>query len=55
MERSKPGVFQLECQGRLHGQDIAYGRKGTLKARRRMDGGKSYGKTVSLGIYTIEI
>ena len=46
MERSKPGVFQLECPGRLHGQGIAYGRKGTLKAGRRMDGGKFYSKTV---------
>ena len=45
MERSKPGVFQLECPGRLHGQGIAYGRKGALKAGRRMDGRKSYGKT----------
>ena len=38
-EKWKPGVFQLECPGLLHGQGIAYGRKGTLKARRRMDDG----------------
>ena len=43
MERSETGVFQLECPGRLHGQGIAYGRKGALKAGRRMDGGKTYG------------
>ena len=41
MERSEPVVLQLECPGLLYGQGIAYGRKGTLKAGRRMDGGKS--------------